>query len=178
MRRVDRASFSFVGEFDEWRFCPRCREAIDSANGHVMCGACGFRAWANPAPGTEAVIVDDAGRVLLGRRAFDPAAGRWDLPGGFLEEDEDPITALRREVREETGLDVDPTTLVGFYLEPYENRVVLCITWLARVVGGDERAGDDLVELQWFERNAIPYDELAFGHYAQALSDAFRNEHA
>ena len=124
------------------------------------------------------MIVDDAGRVLLGRRAFDPAAGRWDLPGGFLEEHEDPVTALRREVREETGLDVEPTTLVGFYLEPYENRVVLCITWLARVVGGEERAGDDLVELEWFARDAIPYDELAFAHYAAALSDAFRNEHS
>lgn len=143
-----------------------------------MCKACGFRAWANPAPGTEAVIVDDTGRVLLGRRAFDPAAGRWDLPGGFLEEQEEPLEALRREVREETGLEIEPTAFVGFYLEPYGNRFVLCITWLARVVGGSQRAGDDLRELQWFARDAIPCDDLAFSHYARALSDAFRHEDA
>ena len=42
-------------------------------------------AWANPVPGAQAVIERD-GRVLLGRRRFDPAAGLWDLPGGFLGE--------------------------------------------------------------------------------------------
>lgn len=168
-----------MGEFDEWRFCPRCGEAIDSANSQVTCASCGFRTWANPVPGTEAVILDDDGRrVLLGRRAFDPAAGSWDLPGGFLEENEDPLTALRREVREETGLEIEPTSFVGFYLEPYDNRVVLCITWLARVTAGEERAGDDLAELRWFERDAVPYDDLAFTHYAAALSDAFRHADA
>lgn len=124
------------------------------------------------------MILDASGRVLLGRRAFDPGIGLWDLPGGFLEEDEDPVTALHREVREETGLEIEPVSFVGFYLEPYDNRMVLCITWLARVAGGDEQAGDDLSELQWFARNEIPFDQLAFLHYERALSDGFRYEDA
>jgi 8-oxo-dGTP diphosphatase len=167
-----------VGELDEWRFCPRCGEAIAKTDGHARCAACGFRVWAKPAPGTEAVIVDDAGRVLLGRRAFDPGAGLWDLPGGFLEEHEEPLVALRREVREETGLEIEPSTFVGFYLEPYEHRTVLCITWLARPNGGSERPGDDLAELRWFDRDELPLDELAFTHYRRALSDALGHEHA
>lgn len=163
---------------DGWRYCPRCGEAIAKRNGYVECDACGFRAYANSVPGTEAVILDGNGRVLLGRRAFDPAAGLWDLPGGFLNEDEEPLAALEREVREETGLEIATRAFVGFYLEPYDGRTVLCLTWLADRVGGDERAGDDLAELQWFERDEIPLDKLAFSHYTQALSDALRNEHA
>jgi 8-oxo-dGTP diphosphatase len=169
---------SSVGELDDWRFCPRCGEAIEKNEGAARCVACGFRAWAKPAPGTEAVILDATGRVLLGRRAFDPGAGRWDLPGGFLEEHEDPLGALHREVGEETGLEIAPQAFVGFYLEPYANRTVLCITWVARVIGGEERAGDDLAELRWFSRGELPLDELAFSHYRQALSDAFRYEDA
>src|SRR5919202_375459 len=99
---------------DEWRYCPRCGEAIEKQHGQAECAACGFRAYANSVPGTEAVIVDDDGRVLLGRRAFDPAEGLWDLPRGFLDEHEEPLDALAREVREETGLEIAPRRFVGF----------------------------------------------------------------
>ena len=127
-------------------------------------------------PGAEAVILDESARVLLGRRACDPALGRWDLPGGFIDEHEEPVAALRREVREETGLEIDALEFVGHYLEPYEGRTVLCLTWRARVGGGHECAGDDLAELQWFEQDALPLDELAFTHYRQALADALRKQ--
>ena len=167
-----------MGALDDWRFCPRCSEAIAKEGGHAVCPACGYRAYANPVPGTEAVVTDDDGRVLLGRRAFAPAAGLWDFPGGFLDEQEDPVTALRREVREETGLEIELAGFVGFYLEPYDGRTVLCLTWRAAPSGGVERAGDDLSELHWFDRDELPIAELAFAHYERALSDALRDEHA
>jgi 8-oxo-dGTP diphosphatase len=166
-----------VGALDEWRYCPRCGEAIEKRAGLALCPACGFRAYANSVPGVEAVIVDRAGRVLLGRRKFEPALGLWDFPGGFLDEAEDPLEGLRREVREETGLEIDPAAFVGFYLEPYDGRTVLCLTWRATPTGGTECAGDDLSELRWFGRDELPLDELAFAHYARALSDALRDEH-
>jgi hypothetical protein len=62
--------------------------------------------------------------------------------------------------------------------EPYFNRVVLCLTWLARL-DEDVEPADDLVELRWFEPGELPWDELAFTHYAEALSLALRRyEHA
>ena len=74
------------------------------------------------------------GRLLLGRRAYDPSVGLWDLPGGFLEENEHPLDALVRELKEETGLDVEAQRFVGVWMEPgYEGRTVLCLTWDARV---------------------------------------------
>jgi 8-oxo-dGTP diphosphatase len=164
-----------VGALDDWRFCPRCGEAIEKGDGRAECGACGYVAYANPAPGAEAVIFDERGRVLLGRRAHEPGAGRWDLPGGFLDEDEHPLDALRRETREETGLEIEPLAFLGFWLEPYEGRIVLCLAWTARATG-EARAGDDLTELCWFEPDQLPEPpELAFTHYPEVLSAALRS---
>jgi 8-oxo-dGTP diphosphatase len=129
-------------------------------------------------PGAQAVLQDDQGRVLLGRRAADPSKGLWDLPGGFLEEGEHPLVGLRRELLEETGLEIEPTKFFGIWMEPYDGRWVLCLTWLARVAGGSERAGDDLVELRWFAPDEIPAtEELAFPSYAEILA-RWRDEQA
>ena len=104
----------------------------------------------------------------------------WDLPGGFVEEDEHPLVALERELLEETGLVVEPTELFGIWMQPYEHRTVLSLTWLARPVGGRERAADDLVELRWFKPDELPADdELAFETYVEILSLwRRRQEHA
>jgi len=169
-----------VGALDDWRFCPICGEAIEKVEDRAECRSCGYVGYANPVPAAEAVCFDERGRVLLGRRAFDPGAGRWDLPGGFLHEDEDPVDALRREIREETALELEPPDFLGFWLEPYDSRIVLCLAWTARVTG-EPRAGDDLVELRWFEPDELPAaSELAFLHYPAVLSAALgrRDKHA
>ena len=120
-----------MGALDSWRFCPVCGEAIEKLDDRVECRACGNIAYANAVPGAEAVCLDDEGRILLGRRAFHPGKGLWDLPGGFLHEDEHPLDALRREVREETALEIEPHEFLGFWLEPYDGRIVLCLAWTA-----------------------------------------------
>ena len=165
-----------MGILDGWRFCPRCAVPLTPADGRSDCQACGFVAWANPVPGAQAVIERD-GRVLLGRRRFEPAAGLWDLPGGFLDEDEHPLAALERELREETGLAVEPTEFLGIWMQPYDGRTVLSLTWLARPLAGEERPGDDLVELRWFPASDLPpADELAFETYVEILS-VWRSRH-
>ena len=116
---------------------------------------CGYAVWANPVPGAQALVERD-GRVLLGRRRDDPGAGLWDIPGGFVEEPEHPLDALRRELREETGLEIEPTAFFGIWMQPYDDRNVMSLTWLATPAGGEERAGDDLVELRWFAAGRAP----------------------
>ena len=160
-----------MGALDGWRFCPRCAGPLEWADdGSLRCAACGFEAWANSVPGAQA-LVEENGRILLGRRALDPSKGLWDIPGGFLGEEEQPLEGLKRELREETGLEIEPTEFLGIWLQPYAGRTVLCLTWLARRTGGIPVAGDDLTQLAWFGPDELPSpDELAFETFVEILS--------
>lgn len=169
-----------MSQLDGWRFCPRCGDEIEHENGRVRCPACSFVHYANSEPTACALCVDDRGRVLLARRANDPFKGYWDLPGGFLEEGEHPLDALRRELREETSLEVEPVDFLGVWMDRHAydaQAVTLNLYWTARVVSGSPRAADDVSELAWFAPDEFPGDgELAF-HIADVLR-AWRNEDA
>jgi ADP-ribose pyrophosphatase YjhB (NUDIX family) len=143
-----------VSELDGWRFCPRCGGALEIEKGFARCEACGEHYWANAIPGVQGLL-EREGRVLLARRANAPRRGYWDLPGGFLEETEDPLDGLRREFLEETGLRIDPIRFLGIEIEPYDGRYVLSITWL--VAGdGQPRPADDVAELAFFGPSEVP----------------------
>jgi ADP-ribose pyrophosphatase YjhB (NUDIX family) len=172
MRAIVRRStiIRVVSALSGWQFCPRDATELVREVDHLRCPACGEEYWANSVPGAQAVVERD-GHVLLGRRRNNPGAGLWDLPGGFLHEGEDAVEGLRREVREETGLELELLEFVGTWNEPYWGRVVLCLTWFARVAGGEERAGDDLVELAWFAPDDRPRGaELAFPTFEEILT--------
>lgn len=168
-----------MGIHDGWRFCPRCAAPLTRADRHLRCSSCGEAYWANSIPAVEAVLERD-GRVLLARRAHDPRAGLWDLPGGFADEGEEPLAALRRELHEETGLALgDDAVLLGIWIEPdYDGRAVFCVTYRARAGAGEPRPADDVSELRWFARDELPPDrEFAFAHTPHALR-VWRDEHA
>jgi 8-oxo-dGTP diphosphatase len=165
---------------DDWIACPRCRAGLVHGERSVECPACGFAEYANPAPTACAVCVDDEGRILLVRRAAGVFGGYWDLPGGFLDEDEHPVETLRRELHEETGLDVEPLDFLGFWMDRYSEDdsgpSTLNLYWTARVIGGDPEAADDVSELQWFAPHGLPpAEEIAFRNVADVLQP-FREE--
>jgi len=164
-----------MGVLDGWLWCPRCRGPLALVvQGRVACEACGFVAWANPAPTACALCEDGEGRLLLTRRAHEPFLGYWDIPGGFLHEDEHPLDALRRELLEETGLEIEPGAFLGAWIDRYGDapgsQFTLNLYWRARVVRGDERPADDVSELRWFAREELPArDQLAFANVPLVL---------
>jgi 8-oxo-dGTP diphosphatase len=107
----------------------------------------------NHVPCVGAVVHDDEHRLLLVRRGRNPSAGRWSLPGGRVEAGESDGEAVRREVLEETGLDVVVGRLVGTVERPGPDGVVYDIRdYACAVMGGRLRAGDDASEVRWVDR--------------------------
>ena len=110
-----------------------------------------------PLLGVGAVIVD-RGRVLLVQRGTEPARGQWSLPGGLVEIGESLSNAVAREVREETGLNVEPVELIELldriYREGERVRYHYVIAdYLCRVKGGELSAGSDAAQVRWVERS-------------------------
>jgi 8-oxo-dGTP pyrophosphatase MutT (NUDIX family) len=115
----------------------------------------------------SALIFDAAGAVLLQRRDDN---GRWGLPGGAVDPGETVAAAIRREVREETGLEIEPQRLIGVYSDPAGHQVMaypdgnvthfVSLAFECRVVGGVLACGAESLELGWFAPAALPADTM------------------
>src|SRR5579875_1714973 len=118
--------------------------------------------------GVYALIFDE-GRVLLAlRRDID----WWNLPGGGMEAGETVEEAMRREVREETGLEVVVERLVGVYSKPQKQEVLL--TLRCQVVGGTLTAAQESRECRFFMPNELPVNTLP--KHRQRVEDALLNQ--
>ena len=126
---------------------------------------------ATPALTTDCVVFDERGYVLLIRRTHGPFKGSYALPGGFVEVGETVEDGCRRELKEETGLEVGALRLVGVYSDPNRDpRGHTCsAAYLTRIGRAEPQAGDDAAAVEWVAdwRAAM----LAFDH-AQILTDA------
>jgi NAD+ diphosphatase len=170
-----------VGELTGWRWCPRCRAELRGDGSRVECPACGFVSYASSKATAGALVEDEDGRVLLARRAHEPFKGRWDIPGGFLEEGEHPLDGVRRELLEETGLEVEPLDFVGIWMDRYGGdstaEATLNLYWTARALSGEARPADDVDDLRWFAPDELPPpSELAFENVPLVLA-AWRSRH-
>jgi len=103
------------------------------------------RTWA-----AGAVVRDDAGRVLLVLRAHAPEVGRWTIPGGHVEPGETLEQCARREVHEETGLEIAIGRELGVVDIPNGDEVIEAHDFVATVVGGTLAASDDAADAGWF----------------------------
>jgi 8-oxo-dGTP diphosphatase len=126
-----------------------------------------------PLVGTSIIPVMPDGRIVLIRRRD---SGLWGLPGGMIDWGEDIVTAAGRELREETGLQLQSVSrLVGIYSAPERDPRfhAICVA-LAAQVDGEFQIFDvaEVLDVQAFERDALPDDQLAHDH-VQQLRDYF-----
>lgn len=156
------------------RYCPYCATKLvrreDHGTRRPTCPACGFIAYRNPSPAVG-VVLPRANGIVFVRRKFEPFAGMWSLPAGFMEYGEGPETTARREVMEETGFRIAVAGLVGAYrgMDDPRARVVLLV-YHGRITGGRARPGDDASEVKVFPLDAPPAD-IAFRSHHRALRD-------
>lgn len=148
-----------------FKHCPLCGTLLQleerGGRQRPVCPNCGFVQFRNPAPGVV-VLVEKDGRVLLGKRRGGFGDGKWGLPQGYIEFDEDFLTAAVREVKEETGLDVEIRSILNVVSNLLSPRLhTIAIVLLAGVVAGELYAGDDLETLEWVPLSG-PLPDMAF----------------
>lgn len=166
-----------------YRYCPLCTTPLEERQvghgTHQVCPQCGFVNWNNSKPCAGGLVIQE-GKVLLVKRGIEPYKGYWDIPGGFLDSGEDPKEGVRRELREETGLEVYVGDLLDIIVDIYGDRTkaqhpgeldyTLNIYYLAEPTGGTLRPADDAVDFHWFPLNELPPDStIAFENGRAAL---------
>ena len=172
-RRRARANLRTMSLLDP-TYCPRCATALEPRPEHGVerptCPKCGFIWYRNPVPAAGVLIVDE-GRVLLVKRKYDPRAGEWCIPAGFMESGETPEQTAVRELLEETGLEGELTGLFHVYAGFDDPRVrAVLILYTARVAGGVLAPGDDAIDAAWFALDDLPQD-IAFQAHREALAE-------
>ncbi len=159
-----------------FRHCPRCGVKQDALlRGAFTCTACGFTIYFNAAIATAAFVRREDGRVLFIRRAKEPARGKLAPPGGFVDIGETAEEAVRREMREEVGLELSEVTFLCSRPNEYHYKdvtyPVLDLFFTARVVAPDSaRALDDVESFAWLEPEKVSPDEMAFPSMREALA--------
>ncbi len=153
-----------------WKFCPRCGGdlAWRRTRRLAICASCGRELYNQPKIVVTGLLMDGAGRVLLGRRAAEPHKGKWGTLGGFVEIGESAGAALRRELKEELGIRLGAlryvTTVPGEY--PYQGVVMPYLEIALAGRGPDVRAvrydRKEISALKYFALKDVPFGRLAF----------------
>lgn len=153
-----------------FRYCPVCATPLgrgeQGGRERAYCPGCGWVHWDNPTP-VVAAVIELEGKVLLARNAAWPEK-MFALVAGFLERDETPQQAVAREVREETGLTVTATHLIGVYEFQRRNELIIAFHTPAE---GTIALGEELAEVKLLEPSRVKPWPLGTG---LALADWMR----
>lgn len=170
-------------------YCPRCGSAHFQVHDEraKRCTDCGFTYYCNASAATVAVIINQRGELLVARRGQEPAKGTLDLPGGFVDPGEDAITAVLREVQEETGIQ---GAQLGNFLLSLPNEYVFsgftvytCDLFFQVLIPDESElfAQDDAAELLWIPLPDVQPSQFgltSIRHGIELLLPQLRASHA
>jgi len=159
-----------------YKFCPNCKEELSKEEEKIYCKNCGFTNYFDVAACSSAIPVKD-NKVLIAVRGVDPFKGTFDLVGGFIKQGESAEEGILREVKEETGLTVQIEKYFGSYPDTYgeDDKPVLGITFVVKIISGELKAQDDVAELVWIEIKDIPKLKFSgFKNVETTLMDFYR----
>ena len=148
----------------ENKYCIECGQANLLVNNSFKCSACGKNYYKQPSLGVSVVVEAEGKRIILcKRRPYVYAGGKWCLPCGYIEYEEDYVTAAEREVFEETKIIVEIHSLMGVYDTVFsDSRHTVVIALLAKYHDGVLTATDDIEDALWLDEKHINLYDFAF----------------
>ena len=157
-------------------YCLRCGSKMEIFTDRenklrCKCTNCGWTFYKNPIPAAACVIFNEKNELLVIKRKFEPKAGEWALPSGYIEIDQSPEDAAIVEMKEETGLVGEVEMFIDYKPNPsplYE--MVISFGFLMRVVGGKLQAGDDAAEARFVALDNLP--EICFASHRYFIEEA------
>jgi ADP-ribose pyrophosphatase YjhB (NUDIX family) len=164
------------------KYCPECgapvelRQPPDDYRERHICTACAAIHYHNPKLVIGTIPEWEDGRILLCRRAIEPRHGLWTLPAGFMENGETTMEGAARETLEEANARVEVGDLYALYNLAYINQVQLLFH--ARLLDLDFSPGMESLDVQLFQEQDIPWEELAFRPVRYTLQHYFADRKA
>lgn len=161
-------------EARDFKYCPWCASPLElrrlDGKMRPACTSCEYIWYKNPIPAAGAIIMKDD-KLLLVKRKYPPGVGDWCIPAGFMEYNESAVKCCIRELKEETGLDIEIEKLFWNYKAGDDPRsMVVLMLYLAESVDGDLRPGDDAMQAKYFDLDNLP-DNIAFSAHRKAIRD-------
>lgn len=163
--------------------CRYCGEKLDEkfedGKQRPFCPSCKRIIWQNASP-VAAVVLRKGKKILMVKRGIEPDKGKWSLPAGFLEHEEEPSRAAVRELEEETGLKVDQEDLElldSMNIERFPGQRLVGVVFSADIsdASGDISAGDDADEAAfWSIEQLEESDEELRDHFVSSMRKALR----
>ncbi len=167
---------NLLRDTNSFRYCPACGEKYLASNAEDRrCNSCGYIFHAASFPSAGAIIWDPSGSILMIKRKQDPGAMKWDIPAGFCTQTESFEEALRRELREEIGLEsynscTYHTSIVGDYEYRGLVQKVLCAIFTIQLSESFlPVAGSEVLEARFFKPTELVKLDMAFPQTMELL---------
>jgi len=159
--------------YNNVNFCQKCGSKIDLQTDQEqklrpICSNCNWTYYKNPIPASACVVLNEKNEVVIIKRKFEPNAGGWALPSGYVEIDQTPAECAIDEMKEETGLVGEVVAQLGYDTEfsPIYEKVI-SFGFLMKITGGKLQAGDDAAEAFFVSLDNLP--EIAFPSHVKFL---------
>lgn len=163
---------------NKFRYCPACGSDhfLENDFKSKHCKDCGFTYYFNAAAAVASIIKNERGELLLCRRAFNPAKGTLGIPGGFVDPKESTTSAMIREMKEETGVDIKEEELKFLFsipnIYPYSGLVVhSCDTFFEVTIDStsDIKPNDDVSECMWVMPENVRLEDIGLNSIREAV---------
>lgn len=150
-----------------YNFCPNCSKKITKKSKSLyICSYCGLHFYENPRPTNALILENEKEEILLVKRKSPPKRGYWDLPGGFVNTRESMEQAIRREIKEELGINLNNFhylfSLPDRYLYKGLNYYILGFFFRIKMKRPKIFPRDDIIEARFFTKDKIPFGKIAF----------------